>query len=373
MTTEAQIAANRANAKKSTGPRTRIGKAIVARNAIKHGLFARQDLIAEEDPQQYQEHRQGLLGELSPAGQIDGILAERIVSLTWRLKRAERLQNELYDYLLAKEIDRSLAALPDEMTAIQQERLRGCVDMNPEYAVGRMLAKDYKGEKMLDRMSMYERRIEGSLYRTMHELDRVKLAPKRSAVHGTPHQSACSVPARASRSTGILPVTLLHGRDAHATETPGGVTTNGDDCAKQSQLEEVPGGAPAPGGEPNDPSRGRLGYMAADSVCETKPIAEVSSLKCEVSSGTDSGPPRETNPIDCGEAVCDVPARVSRSTGILPVTGIHGRDAHATETPGGGTTNGDDCAKQSQSPRPAPAATAILRPRPRVASHYHGK
>jgi glycerate kinase len=35
-----------------------------------------------------------------------------------------------------------------------------------------------------------------------------------------------SVPVRASRSTGILPVIPNHGRDAHATGTPYGVTTN---------------------------------------------------------------------------------------------------------------------------------------------------
>ncbi|MBN1506445.1 MAG: hypothetical protein JW955_06345 [Sedimentisphaerales bacterium] len=39
MTMEAQIAANRANAQKSTGPRTKTGKAIVPQNAVKHGLF----------------------------------------------------------------------------------------------------------------------------------------------------------------------------------------------------------------------------------------------------------------------------------------------------------------------------------------------
>jgi len=38
--------------------------------------------------------------------------------------------------------------------------------------------------------------------------------------------AVCSVSVRASRSTGILPVIQNHGRDAHATETPDGVTTN---------------------------------------------------------------------------------------------------------------------------------------------------
>jgi hypothetical protein len=39
-TTEAQINANRENAKKSTGPRTAEGKAASSRNGLKHGLRA---------------------------------------------------------------------------------------------------------------------------------------------------------------------------------------------------------------------------------------------------------------------------------------------------------------------------------------------
>jgi hypothetical protein len=37
MTTEAQVAANRRNAQKSTGPRTEEGKAKVALKAVTHG------------------------------------------------------------------------------------------------------------------------------------------------------------------------------------------------------------------------------------------------------------------------------------------------------------------------------------------------
>jgi hypothetical protein len=38
MTSESRTAANRANAKKSTGPRTQGGKAKAGRNALRHGL-----------------------------------------------------------------------------------------------------------------------------------------------------------------------------------------------------------------------------------------------------------------------------------------------------------------------------------------------
>ena len=41
MATEKQIAANRENAKSSTGPRTDAGKAASSSNALKHGLATR--------------------------------------------------------------------------------------------------------------------------------------------------------------------------------------------------------------------------------------------------------------------------------------------------------------------------------------------
>jgi len=50
MTTEAQVAANRLNARKSTGPRTEEGKAKVALNAVTHGLRARGVVLPGEGP-----------------------------------------------------------------------------------------------------------------------------------------------------------------------------------------------------------------------------------------------------------------------------------------------------------------------------------
>ena len=50
MSTQAQTKANRQNSKKSTGPRTAEGKAVVSKNAVKHGLFAAEAVITGEDP-----------------------------------------------------------------------------------------------------------------------------------------------------------------------------------------------------------------------------------------------------------------------------------------------------------------------------------
>ena len=49
MASEAQIAANRANAQRSTGPRSEEGKARVAQNGLKHGLCSTRVLLPGED------------------------------------------------------------------------------------------------------------------------------------------------------------------------------------------------------------------------------------------------------------------------------------------------------------------------------------
>src|ERR1017187_7415477 len=50
MSTPKQTAANRANSKKSTGPRSAQGKAASRSNSLKTGLYARSQIIAGEAP-----------------------------------------------------------------------------------------------------------------------------------------------------------------------------------------------------------------------------------------------------------------------------------------------------------------------------------
>jgi hypothetical protein len=49
MASDRQISANRANALKSTGPRTDTGKANSAQNALTHGLTAQAALLRNEN------------------------------------------------------------------------------------------------------------------------------------------------------------------------------------------------------------------------------------------------------------------------------------------------------------------------------------
>jgi hypothetical protein len=54
MASDRQIAANRANARRSTGPKTNAGKALSRMNALRHGLTAHKLLVNGESPQDFE-------------------------------------------------------------------------------------------------------------------------------------------------------------------------------------------------------------------------------------------------------------------------------------------------------------------------------
>ena len=92
MSTEKQKKANRENAKKSTGPRTDEGKARSSKNTIKHGLLARDAVMAGEDPAEYDRCFQELEENLFPKNAIEFCLVRQIADSEWRLRRIERLE-----------------------------------------------------------------------------------------------------------------------------------------------------------------------------------------------------------------------------------------------------------------------------------------
>ncbi len=176
MTTEVQINANRANAQKSTGPRTLEGKAAAAQNALKHGFWSQKVVIKGEDPEESALFRKGRLEELAPAGLMELILAERIVRLSWRLHRAERLQITAFEKVEKKDEPKPVMKLEDASWLLKGMVERGIRWTYPEKGprFGRKVAKDFDQERVLDRLLMYKRRIEHSLYRTMAELRKLR-------------------------------------------------------------------------------------------------------------------------------------------------------------------------------------------------------
>jgi hypothetical protein len=89
-----KLDANRANAQKSTGPRTKEGKRLVARNAIRHGILAREVVIGEGDgaerEEDYADVCAGLYAAHAPRDAAEQLEVENLAAAYWMLRRAYR-------------------------------------------------------------------------------------------------------------------------------------------------------------------------------------------------------------------------------------------------------------------------------------------
>lgn len=89
----AKLAANQANAQKSTGPKTPEGKLRSSRNGIKHGLYAIDIVLPDDEAecvQAFDAFRDEFIRGIQPANIIERQLVESIAIAYWRLRRAYR-------------------------------------------------------------------------------------------------------------------------------------------------------------------------------------------------------------------------------------------------------------------------------------------
>ena len=187
MSTKAQIIANRRNCQKSTGPRTPKGKAIVSQNAIKHGLWARQALISSEKKKDFDIYREQFLCELAPESPMESMLAERIVILSWRLIRNGRIQAQTINAMKANNKTSPLAKLTQSLLLKNAKQSQAASSTPPAHlALGRLAIKDFSSARVLDRLLMYERRIEHSLFKTNLEFQRLRLMRKLNTESDSP-------------------------------------------------------------------------------------------------------------------------------------------------------------------------------------------
>ncbi len=110
---ERRIQANRRNARRSTGPKTERGKRAVARNAIQHGVLAREVVITAGDGEESLEEFHDLVKRLcecyDPVGVVEESLVQDIANCWWRKARVIRAENgELRKQLDTLEVDRAL-------------------------------------------------------------------------------------------------------------------------------------------------------------------------------------------------------------------------------------------------------------------------
>ncbi|MBN9656535.1 MAG: hypothetical protein J0H49_00055 [Acidobacteria bacterium] len=143
MATAAQIVANQANAKHSTGPVSLEGKARSAQNARRHGFTARHLKITPEDRAEFEELEAALRLKTRPDGCLEVEIFHRILTHTWNLRRIET-----FECLILAETD--------------------------------PLAETDAHGGQLERYARYRRDLERGLYRALKELS--KLQTERAAL-----------------------------------------------------------------------------------------------------------------------------------------------------------------------------------------------
>jgi hypothetical protein len=95
--TPAQIAANRANAQKSTGPRTDEGKIRASQNSLRHGLCSAIPEMHDEGDQHQDHLFDALREEYQPVGPTEEILVYKMAEHFFYAKRAAYLLSEQLD------------------------------------------------------------------------------------------------------------------------------------------------------------------------------------------------------------------------------------------------------------------------------------
>ena len=110
MATPAQITANRANAQKSTGPRSAEGKSASRFNALKHGMDAASVIIPGEDPAIYDALAVNYQRDYRPETPSENFHVDTMLRADWQKRRLMPVEADLHRTLLAESPGASLAA-----------------------------------------------------------------------------------------------------------------------------------------------------------------------------------------------------------------------------------------------------------------------
>ncbi len=122
--------ANRANAQKSSGPKTEQGKAAASQNSFKHGLYSKALIIPGEDPALFEALRTDLAAEHSPVGLTEELLVDEVAQHYWRMKRYRALEAQMY---------KSQGTNANGNTDLDVENLVSCIELGLFTSIQRVL------------------------------------------------------------------------------------------------------------------------------------------------------------------------------------------------------------------------------------------
>jgi hypothetical protein len=179
MASTKQLEANRANAKKSTGPRSQTGKARSRLNSRKHGLTAKTLIIVGERSDDFDQLRAELMNEHDPQSALEAELVERLAGILWRLRRVPLFEAAILTACHAEVCDRltnweALREVPEEEVANWRAAVR----------LGEALIEDARCHDALGKLARYETTLMNAFTKTLQTL--ILLQGNRSSTNSEP-------------------------------------------------------------------------------------------------------------------------------------------------------------------------------------------
>ena len=120
---EAQIDANRRNAKHGHGPKTADGKRRSSHNALRHGLTGHIVVLPTEDTEVYNAFSKELVDSLNPESPMERQFAQTIADTQWRLNRASTLDDGMFALGHYEETGNFNAESPELYSALTAARV----------------------------------------------------------------------------------------------------------------------------------------------------------------------------------------------------------------------------------------------------------
>ncbi len=162
LVSQSKLEANRRNARRSTGPRTREGKARSAMNAVKHGMCAASVCVRGEESATFEAMLGQLLEEHRPRTGTAFALVYRLALATWNLRRLAEAETQLIDEHTLRHFPRQpvMNAPPPPPPAV--------------VPIGEAMLRLVSPDSKYGLLQLYQSRLERQFYRALSELRRIQ-------------------------------------------------------------------------------------------------------------------------------------------------------------------------------------------------------
>ena len=155
MTKEIRALINRANAQKSTGPRTPAGLQRSAMNAVKHNLTGSRLILQPDEMEAYNRLTRALLSDLNPMTELERQTIAKIIDTHFRLNRLAGVENNVFNFGL---IDNTTDSPNEDRIEVLIAQTRAWIERSGSFEL----------------LGRYESRLTRQVLQFTHELERLQ-------------------------------------------------------------------------------------------------------------------------------------------------------------------------------------------------------